>query len=110
MLRTPQHRSGTTDSTFRIDQLGRVKQRTARITLVSTGTGGSTFRTDSFHKTIGQEPLVMFTIELLDLRFPDIPGRINLLEDILDNRSLHGAACPAERIEVDFKPLVDIPM
>ena len=93
-----------------IDQFGRIQERLAGIALISAGSCGTALRTDSLDEPVCKESLVMFTVELLDLRFPDISRCIDLPEDILDDLGLHRTAGAAEMIEIDLEPSVDIPV
>lgn len=94
----------------RIDQLDRVEQLLASITLITTGIVVSAIRAGTFDKAIGKEALVLVTPQLHHGVLDRVLVGVGLQENVLADRRLPFGCGPSKVIKVDPKPLVGLNM
>jgi hypothetical protein len=89
------------------DQFQRIQKLSTSVTLVSSSILVPTLWTGSLDKSVGQESIVLLTIQLLH-SFLDHKSLISdLQEHLLSDLRLSSGSCSTKIIEANIKPLID---
>lgn len=89
-------------------EVERVEKVAALVALVTSGVGVCAKRTFTLDETVGQEALVLFAIRLLGCLFSEVAVLVQLGEDVLGNLGLLCSGRPAEVVELNLEPVVDL--
>ena len=108
VLRLPDHRGGGADAAPRVDQLDGIQELPAVLALVPARVRVMAVGAGAQDVPVGEEPLVLLAEGLAQDALVDVPVLVELREDVLRDLGMHRHGGPAEPVECDGEPFVDV--